>query len=150
MPHDSDSAPQRDAERQILELASEQYGMKLVPREIATPEGGKVQLDGVADDDSIIAEVYAHQGTLLAAQQKKVMTEALRLTWVRSWFAPDARAVICLACHEAASRVRWREDERRPQSWMAEALRDLGVDVEVFDLPDGGGSVRDAQTRQFR
>ncbi|MEJ2890874.1 hypothetical protein [Actinomycetospora aeridis] len=97
MSHASDSAAQRDAEPEILARASEYFEKTLRPRKITTPEGGKVQLDGISDDNSVILEAHAHQGALRGAQAKKVLTDALKLVWVRSWVSPSE-----------APRVWWR------------------------------------------
>lgn len=151
MTHASDSTAQRDAEPAILARASEYFEKALRPRKITTPEGGKVHLDGIADDNSVIVEAYAHQGDLRGTQAKKVLTDALKLVWVRSWLSPSAQLVVCLSCEEAARTLLWRTDTSRPRSWMAEALRDLGIAVHVF-TPGGRHvqAVRAAQEAQYR
>lgn len=151
MPHASDSAAQRDAEPAILARASEHFEKTLRPRKVTTPEGGKVQLDGISDDNSVIVEAYARQGELRGAQAKKVLTDALKLVWVRSWLSPSAQVVVCLGCEEAARTLLWQTAHSHPQSWMAEALRDLEVAVHVF--APGGRHVeatRAAQVGQYR
>lgn len=151
MPHASDSAAQRDAEPAILARASEYFGTQLRPRKIRTPDGARVELDGISDDDSVIAEVYAHQGTLNGSQPKNVLADALKLLWVRSWLSPSAQLVLCLGCERAGRTLLWRDGTSRPQSWMAEALQDLGVAVHVF-TPGGRHveAVRAAQEAQYR
>lgn len=78
-PKTEDSTEQRRAERLILAAASEHFGKTLQPRKILKPEKGHVEIDGVADDDSVLAEVYAHQGDSKGSQPDKVMSDALKL-----------------------------------------------------------------------
>ena len=148
-PHASDSSAQRAAESYVLAAASDRFGVVIAPRTVTTPYGLTVKIDGVAGDRSVLAEVYVRQTPLNPGNERKVLADALRLVWFREFYAPDARLMLCLTSYAAARKLKWPDNDR-PTSWMVEALRGLGVDVEVFDLPDGGGSIRDAQTRQFR
>lgn len=104
-----------------------------------------VEFDGMSKDPPIVVEAWAHQGKPKSAQKNKVMTDALKMVWAsRRLVAQDARKILLLADDEAASHF-------RGNSWMASALRDLGVDVEVVELPNElREAVLRAQERQYR
>jgi hypothetical protein len=68
----SDSAVQRRAEDVIRGLLAESLGRCLQARTIKLTSGASVQVDAVADDGSVLAEIFARRGTLKPGQQKKV------------------------------------------------------------------------------
>lgn len=118
----------------LLGRASDYFGRKIEPRKLVSPRGLTVAVDGVAEDKSVLAVVRAQTGLLDQRNIDKIAVDALRLLWVRTWFAPDAEVVVCLACREAARRVRLRDEcEGRPQGWLTETLHGLGVSVHVFE-----------------
>lgn len=63
-----DSQVQRDAEAVLLAALSASIGVPLVPARIHVPDGTYVECDGVSDDPSVIAEVWAHQGRVGSCQ----------------------------------------------------------------------------------
>jgi len=73
------------------------------------------------------------------------MTDAIKLLLVeRVLFPGGARKILALTDEGAAAHFRGR-------SWMAEALREFGVEVMVVELPeDTRDRIRQAQRRQFR
>ena len=94
---------------------------------------------------SVLVECWAHQGTVKAAQRHKVMTDALKLTWVASRLPVRPRLLLCMSDPVAAAPF------TTARSWAATAFRDLGVEVRVVSLDDETRTgVRDAQTRQYR
>ena len=135
--HPSNSCAQKCAEATILELASERLGKRLTPLTWTTDGQSQIKIDGVAEDGSILAEVYARQTALKPGNERKVMTDALRLLWFRDFFSPAPRLVLCLSSRAAARSLVWDAKRCRWPSWKAELLHDLGIEVEVFDLPNG-------------
>jgi methylmalonyl-CoA mutase cobalamin-binding subunit len=87
----------------------------------------------------------AHQGPPKSAQKAKVMADAFKLVWVeRRLFPGGARKIVALADPSAAGHFTDR-------TWMAAALRDLGIEVLVVELPtDIRAGIRAAQARQVR
>jgi hypothetical protein len=63
------SREQRDAERVMLDLLSQQLGRELNPATLAIPSGERVQVDGADKDLSILAECWAHQGPTRARRR---------------------------------------------------------------------------------
>jgi hypothetical protein len=143
-----DSAAQRGAESVILLAASFRLGVELHKRRITLPNFGFVELDGASDDLSVLCEAWAHVGPPKSAQKHKVMTDALKLVFVESLLVAQGqgpcRKLLAFG-DEAAAQFFMRK------TWMAGALRSLGVEVDVFALPDEVRSdVQAAQVRQFR
>jgi hypothetical protein len=141
MAHLSDSSEQRSAEAVILAGVAANVGKELVPRSLALPDGARVDVDGVASDESVLVEVFAHQGRMKGSQPKKVAQDALKLiTLARS--RPDARLILAFGDSDAASCVQGR-------SWLAEALRTWGLEVVVTELNEATrAGVKAAQVRQ--
>lgn len=73
---------QRDAERVMLDLLSQQLGRKLEPAKLTIPSGERVEVDGADLDRSILVECWAHQGPPKTAQRHKVLADAFKLTWI--------------------------------------------------------------------
>jgi hypothetical protein len=69
--HASDSHDQRLAEPLILASVGEELGVELAPRSLRLEDGARVDVDGVAPDESVLVEVYAHQGASEAASSTR-------------------------------------------------------------------------------
>lgn len=139
--HFSHSGVQLAAERVILQTLSERLGRRLAPRVMALPGGARVQVDGAAEDDSILVEVFARQGALKGGQQKKVAQDALKLVTLGRTY-PDARLVLAFADYDAAAYA-------TAGTWVAEALTAWGIEVVVVEVDEFLRSeIRAAQTRQ--
>lgn len=112
MAHQGDSYEQRSAEPLIRRAVSVAVGVELAPRSLRLDGGARVDVDGVAPDESVFVEIFAHQGRLKGAQFHKVARDALKLITgiataertMRGW----------LHRHDAMSRVgylqRWVDD----------------------------------------
>jgi hypothetical protein len=142
MTHQSDSHEQRSAEPLILAGVSAVVGVELAPRSLRLAGGARGDVDGVAPDESVLVEIFAHQGRLKGAQFHKVARDALKLITLgrdRS----GCRLIIAFADADAAACVSAR-------SWLAEALRVWGIEVLVVDLSDEiRAGLRSAQVRQI-
>jgi hypothetical protein len=141
MVHQSDSDEQRRAEPLILAGVAARLGVALEPRRLNLAGGARVDVDGVAADESVLVEIFAHQGRLRGGQFHKVARDALKLiTLARGRRA--ARLIIAFGDEEAAACV-------TAGSWLAEALRSWEIDVLVVDLDTAvREGLRAAQTRQ--
>ena len=139
-----DSLEQREAEGVAIRLLGEKLGVNLEKRRILLPEGGRIELDGACDDPPILVEAWAHQGPPKPAQKAKVMTDAAKLLFAARLLKTDPRLVLALTDRGAAAHFIGR-------TWMAQALRELGIEVLVVELPDDvRGAVLRAQARQYR
>lgn len=77
-----DSREQREAEALMLVALGSTIGAELVPRRIARPSGGHVEVDGVLDDPPILCEAWAHQGRPKGGQRMKPLTDPFKLIFV--------------------------------------------------------------------
>lgn len=140
------SAEQRAAERVMLDLLSARIGAPLDPARIALPSGTRVEVDGADPERTILVECWAHQGLPKGGQKHKVLTDALKLTWIASTMYPRPRLTLCMSDPLAAAPF-----VSPSKSWAAQALIDLGIRVEIVDLPPAQRErIREAQLRQFR
>lgn len=140
------SREQRDAERVMLDLLSQQLGCVLNPARLAVPSGERVEVDGADADLSVLVECWAHQGPPKSAQRHKVLADAFKLTWISTTMYPRPRLILCLSDPLAAAPFL-----PGARSWAARAFQDLGVSVSVVDLPvELRQDLLQAQRRQYR
>jgi hypothetical protein len=142
--HPGDSREQRECEGLILTLLGEELGISLTKGKISLRNGSTVEVDGCSPDRSVLCEVWAHQGAPKSAQKAKVMTDAAKLFVAGQALGGSMKKFVVLA--DAAT-----ADWFQGRSWMAEALRVMGVGIKVVNLPEEQRSLlREAQKRQFR
>lgn len=128
MAHPSDSREHRSAEAMILGAVSSAVGIELGPRSLRLDGGARVDVDGVAPDESILVEVFAHQGRLKGAQFHKVARDTLKLITLRR-SRNGSRLILAFGDTDAAACV-------SGNSWLAEALGTWGIEVLAVDLDD--------------
>jgi hypothetical protein len=142
MAHQSDSHEQRSAEPLIRERVSLAVGVELTPRSLQLDGGARVEVDGVAPDESVLVEIFAHQGRLKGAQFHKVARDALKLITLRR-SRSSSRLIIAFGDPDAAACV-------SAGSWLSEALRTWEIEVVLVDLDDEVRTdLRAAQVRQI-
>jgi hypothetical protein len=140
------SREQRDAERVMLDLLGRQVGLELEPATITIPSGVRVEVDGADVGRTVLVECWAHQGAPKSAQRYKVLADAFKLTWISRTIYPRPQLILCLSDSAAAAPFTLGSN-----SWAAQALRDLRVDVSLVDLPrELRKSLIEAQRRQYR
>jgi hypothetical protein len=140
------SHEQRDAERVMLDLLSQQVGRELNPARLKVPSGERVEVDGADATRSILVECWAHQGPPKSAQRHKVLADAFKLTWIATTMYPRSRLILCLSDPLAAAPFL-----PGGRSWAARAFQDLGVTISVVDLPAAiRQGLLQAQLRQYR
>jgi hypothetical protein len=108
------SREQRDAERVMLDLLSQQLGRELNPATLMVPSGERVEVDGADADRSILAECWAHQGPPKSAQRHKVLADAFKLTWISTRLDPRPRLILCLSDQLAAAPFLPEADRGQP------------------------------------
>ncbi|HEY8718550.1 hypothetical protein [Pengzhenrongella sp.] len=139
-----DSKEQRNAERYILDALGERLGVVLEPRSLYHSSGAKVEVDGADADLTVLVECWAHQGAAKGGHKLKLMNEALKLHWIASTLPHRPRVILGVTDEAAVEHL-------RGNSWQGQALRDLGVELEVVEVLEGirAGVVR-AQERPYR
>jgi hypothetical protein len=140
------SGEQRAAEQVMLDLLGDRLGLKLDPARITVPSGARVEIDGADENRTVLVECWAHQGAPKSAQRHKVLSDALKLTWIASTIYPRPRLVLCLSDPLAAAPF-----QPSAMSWSAQAILDLGIKIELVELPpDVRTGILAAQERQYR
>lgn len=138
------SAEQRLAERHMLDALGDRLGVRLDPRTINRGEGVHVEIDGTDAALTVLVECWAHQGPAKVAQKYKLVNDALKLHWIALPMTPSPRKILCVSDAAAVRHLRGR-------SWQGQAIRDLGIEIEIVTLPEAvRDSVAAAQARQFR
>lgn len=137
--HASDSSVQIAAEATILTALSKAIGIPFT-QGVTLPVGAAhVRPDGVAADESVFLEVFAHIGKLKGGQRHKVSTDALKLLAIRETH-PNARLILAFADEAAAASV---------SGWRAETLRANGIEIHVLSLSaEDRARIEAAQARQ--
>lgn len=138
------SAEQRGAERVMLDLLGERLGVDLHTRRLTHATGAYVDIDGADRELTVLVECWAHQGPAKVAQKYKLVNDATKLSWIARSLPRPPRLVLCVSDEAAVKHLRGR-------SWQGQAIRDLGVEIEVVQLPDDVvASISAAQRRQYR
>jgi hypothetical protein len=110
--HDSDSAAQRRAERLILDEVERTVGRSLSPTRLTLAGGASV--DVVAEDESVLVEVFAHHGALKGGQRHKIATDVLKLITIAREREPKPRMVLAFAEPRLARPARAGSPRRSP------------------------------------
>jgi hypothetical protein len=130
----------------MLDVLARQLGVALEPATITVAAGARVEVDGADAGRTVLVECWAHQGPPKSAQRHKVLSDALKLTWISTTIYPRPRLVLCMSDPRAAAPF-----VPTAKSWAAQALRDLGIAISVVELPaDVRQMVELAQKRQYR
>lgn len=106
----------------MVGLLADRLGIPLAPRRIPLPDGGRVEIDAVADDGSVLCEAWAHQGPPKSAQRNKVIVDAFKLAFVADVLKTLPRLMLLFSDEAAAKPF-------LGQGWAAQALRSTGVEI---------------------
>jgi hypothetical protein len=140
-----DSREQREAEVWLINALAEKLCIPLTKRKWYLDDGGCVELDGFCETPPVLCEVWAHIGSPKSAQKHKVMTDALKLLFVKETLNKnESKCVLLFADYRAAEHFQGK-------SWMVQCLKTYDIAVEVIKLPlELELKVQMAQKRQFR
>lgn len=111
---------------EIIADLGRRLGIELSSRRIGHPSGAQVVIDGVADDNSVLAQAWSVLGPATPAQRSDLLGEAVKLFWIARILTPmPRRLLICAADPEAIAHM-------TPRTWQTRAIAELGVDVDVL------------------
>jgi hypothetical protein len=116
-PHLSSSQVQREAEIEIIERLRGLLGVDLRKARVDY-NGSVMEIDGVADDDSLFVEVFARIGPFKSGQFRKVSTDALKLIALQA-DRPEARFILAFADQAAADSLK---------GWQVAVLDQHGIE----------------------
>lgn len=130
----------------MMRLLGEQLGVELAPTVMKFDGRTRVELDGADPARTVLVESWARIGLPKPAHHKKVLTDALKLSWVAVQLEPRPDRLVLLMCDEAAARP-----FVEGSGWGARAIKDQGVEVIVVKLPiEVKAHVATAQRLQYR
>ncbi len=139
-----DSGEQKSAEKLLIHRLARQLRVKLTKRRFPIQGGGWLEVDGACESPPIVCEAWAHIGPPKSAQKHKVLADAFKLLYASRMTGKPIRMILLFGDREAARHFKGR-------SWMAQALRDSGIEVHVVDLSaKKRDMLRMAQQRQYR
>lgn len=141
---DSRSDIQGDAEGVILKKTSEVLGIDIAPRAIKI-NSATVNVDGYGEENGkvIIAEVYAHQGSLKSAQRNKVYADMLKLIFIKQFLKKDSIDAYIIFGDEEASNV------FKGISWGSEVAKAYGIKSLTVSLDSNlRAAIKTAQLKQ--
>ena len=140
-----DSHEQRLAEGHMLIALGTRLGVPLAPRRLFHPSGARVEIDGADIDLTVLVECWAHQGAAKVAQKNKLVVDATKLNWIAKSLEPaPQRLILCVSDPAAVGHL-------IGASWQAQAIRELGVEIEIVSLdPSVVATLNAAQQRKVR
>ena len=139
--HASDSLEQQQAEAFMLISLAEELHLNF-DKETELPIDAGVKPDAIDLSNKVIVEVYAHVGELKGAQLHKVKGDILKLIFIEEKLGEKWKKIICFA-DEAAAKYACGA------SWVSEAVRTFGIDVQVVRLSkEQLDRIKSAQRRQ--
>lgn len=110
-------------EHRMLESLSFSLGVSLHPRVMVTDDGARIEVEGLDEACTVIAQVVPNLGAVASPQRNKALAELLKLVWLSRAVVPSARPV--LGVTEPVARF------FSASAWPARAASDLGVEVFV-------------------
>lgn len=138
------SHEQHAAEAVMREALGQRLDLDLAPRRLEHASGARVEVDCADERLTVLAELWAHQGTAKVAQKYKLVNDAVKLHWIAQSLSTSPKLILCVSDEAAIRHLRGR-------SWQGQAIASLGVELVVVELPsDTVASITEAQKRQFR
>jgi hypothetical protein len=142
MSFSSESTAQRRAEGLILKAVAQEVGVPLQPQRLELESGAVVDVDGVAEDESVLVEIFAHQGQLKGGQRHKIAGDALKLITIARERNPPPLLLLAFGDPDI---LRFFAGK----SWLAAAIDAWGIKIVVADLDiTAREEIRVAQARQ--
>ncbi|MBT9143933.1 MAG: hypothetical protein DDT29_02347 [Dehalococcoidia bacterium] len=126
---------------------AEAYMLKSLEKNLGICFNREAKLSGVHPDaidpiNKVVVEAYAHIGAVKGGQFHKIQGDILKLALIEKKWGKGWRKILCFASDDAAKYVQGK-------SWVAEAARAFGVEIQVVHLPlEQRNNVVAAQKRQ--
>ncbi len=120
-----DSTTQREAEEHLLRTYSKKHKVTLKRHPFPLPKKGRIEIDGFCESPPILCEVWSHVGTLKGSQPNKVMADALKLMFAKTYLKANPETILLFGDPEAAKPF-------LGASWRAQCLREYNIIIEVL------------------
>lgn len=110
---------------------------------VVLDEGVHIVPDLYSEQDRIVGEIFAHIGSLKVGQQHKISQDILKMLLLEKAKGVKYRKLLIIVDDKI-------EEYLKGKSFIAESIRQFGIEIKKIDLPDGTyESVVNAQKRQF-
>ena len=140
----SKSDEQQKAEIFIGNCVEEELSCSLKRNEkVVLSEEVHIVPDLYSEKDRIVGEIFAHIGSLKVGQQHKISQDILKMLLLEKAKGVKYRKMLIIVDDKI-------EEYLKGKSFIAESIRQFGIEIKKIDLPDGTyESVVNAQKRQF-
>ena len=139
----SKSDEQQKAEITIGDRVEEYVACPLKRSERVVLTGGvHIVPDLYSEKDRIVGEIFAHIGSLKVGQQHKISQDILKMLLLEKTKGVKYRKMIIIVDEKI-------EEYLKGKSFMAESIRQFGIEIKKVDLPDETyENIMHAQKRQ--
>ena len=139
----SNSEEQRSIESYVIQEIERILGCPL-ERNVSVQLADNIYInpDFYSNDQTIVGEIYAHVGTLKVGQQRKISQDILKLLLLDKSKDVSYRKIITVVDDAV-------EKNLRGKSFIAESIRQFGIEIIRINLPDElYSTIQNAQSRQ--
>ena len=139
----SNSEEQRSIESYVIQEIERILGCPL-ERNVSVQLADNIYInpDFYSNDQTIVGEIYAHVGTLKVGQQRKISQDILKLLLLDKSKDVSYRKIITVVDDAV-------EKYLRGKSFIAESIRQFGIEIIRINLPDElYSTIQNAQSRQ--
>ena len=139
----SNSEEQRSIENYVIREIERILGFPL-ERNVSVQLADNIYInpDFYSNDQTIVGEIYAHVGTLKVGQQRKISQDILKLLLLDKSKDVSYRKIITVVDDAV-------EKYLRGKSFIAESIRQFGIEIIRINLPDElYSTIQNAQSRQ--
>ena len=139
----SNSEEQRSIENYVIREIERILGFPL-ERNVSVQLADNIYInpDFYSNDQTIVGEIYAHVGTLKVGQQRKISQDILKLLLLDKSKDVSYRKIITVVDDAV-------EKNLRGKSFIAESIRQFGIEIIRINLPDElYSTIQNAQSRQ--
>ena len=137
LPPDSSAHPERPrsewgrfgegaTERAVLIALGRELGMRLRPRQLRLPDGGRTEVEGAAEDGPVVVQLVIKAGEFTSQHRNKVMADMFKLAWIGTAVSPDARRILCISSGALPA--------FRAGGWLRRAAADFAIELHASTM----------------
>ena len=126
----SKSDEQQKAEISIGNCVEKELSYPLKRNErVVLAEGVHIVPDLYSEKDRIVGEIFAHIGSLKVGQQHKISQDILKMLLLEKIKGVKYRKMLVIVDDTI-------EEYLKGKSFIAESIRQFGIEIRIIDLPD--------------
>lgn len=136
--HFSDSTPQREVEKNVLEILQDKYGCEFQNK----IEGLPFQPDFFNKEKRIVGEIYAGIDKLNSAQKNKIMADCFKLISIEKILGGEWKKYIIVVDNKI-------EESLKRDGWRKKAMEEVGITLQLEKISEKDEKkLREAKKRQ--